>query len=940
MPALENYRPLSFGIEEAHLSLRLEATRTFLTTRLVIRRLEPTPSGLVLHGASLPLLELEIDGQACSFEHQFVRPGEAELDAFLASLPSSPDTRPAFPSNTPIFLTPEALVIGFFPQRATLVTRTVLDPSSNKRLEGLYRSGDVLVTQCEPEGFRRLTWFLDRPDNLTRFEVHLEGSKAQYPVLLSNGEPCPAPPPVEAANHTCGWRDPFPKPSYLFAVVAGRFDVLEHLHHTPSGACVALKLFLPPGTKERGAFALQALCRALDWDETCYGLVYDLSRFHLVAIYDFNMGAMENKGLNIFNASCILADPRRSTDADYHRIEAIIGHEYFHNWSGNRVTCRDWFQLSLKEGLTVFREQQFMESRFDAICERLAEIRVIKGLQFTEDAGPLAHAVQPDHYEEINNCYTVTIYEKGAELIRMAQALLGEKAYYRGVAAYFRAYDGRAATIDDFLACLFEKTPLEWVLPFFWRWYKQIGTPQVAIELHPLGASGALNADAPGAPDTTPGERWRMVLTQVQPRGGEPVTLPLSFRFYRPDGVPLKGRLARRPGSEKAGLRVHEEEGSFEGLLTEKTASYDLVLDPIVPVVPLEAATSPVAFPVLAFNRGFLAPILWDCPQSSPAFLARWDEDPIGRCLAMEVWAKRLLCDAALADTGPDALPELEAFSAQFGAVLTDTKLSCGQKARLLTLPTLPDLGQVFERNLDYHRLEGGRVFLRRHLACAHASRLAELYDSVSGSGSFSPEVLYQRELRHVLLSYLGVLDSAWAQRAFARAGTMTETLSALDVLFRADPACPEGQSFYDTWRHDRLVLDKWFALHALHERHPELATLHKLWKHEAFETENPNKLYALLRSWSVHNPVSFQSPQAHRFLGDRICWIDRYNPSVASHLIEPLADWRRYKPDIQASMRAVLTQLKETLSREGRDKASRALMASCEVPGQGSDPS
>jgi len=680
----QDYRPAAFAIDSADLSVELGESESFVTAKLAMRRTSVAAAALRLDGQELELIWLKLDGA----------PADHHTDEAGLMVPDVPD---AF----------------------VLETRVRLRPQDNTRLSGLYKSGGNFCTQCEAEGFRRITWFLDRPDVLTRFTVRIEADKARYPVLLSNGNLVDSG-VGEAGSHWALWHDPFPKPSYLFALVAGDLAVLEDRFVTRSGRAVALRLYALKGDIGKCDHAMASLKAAMAWDEEIYGLEYDLDIFNIVAVPDFNMGAMENKSLNIFNTSCVLADPETATDRDFAAVESVVAHEYFHNWTGNRVTCRDWFQLSLKEGLTVFRDQQFSADQGSAPVCRIADVRALRARQFLEDQSPMAHPVRPDSYIEINNFYTATVYEKGAEVIRMMHRLLGAEAFRKGMDLYFARHDGEAVTCDDFVAAMEDASGVD--LGQFRLWYSQAGTPVLDI-------SGHYDAAA---------KTYRLEVAQsCPPSAGQPTKKPMH--------IPLALGLLDRNGRDMA-LRLAGEEG--EGTTTwvlDITAQRQSFCFTDVPEAPTPSLL-----------RGFSAPVRInaDLTRADLAFLMGHDADPFTRWEAGQSLAGEIILDL-LGRSAADFVLD-EGFAAAFGRTLDDDRLDKAFVALALTLPDEEVLGQKMAL-IDVDGLHGARQFVMRALAERFFAALWRVYhaNNTNQPYVFTPEAVGRRSLKNLALAYL-----------------------------------------------------------------------------------------------------------------------------------------------------------------------------------------
>ena len=857
-----DYTPSLWTITDTDLVFALdpEATEVRATLRLSRNPAFPDPAAeaaLVLDGHALHTVSVRRDGQLLT----------AGVDYFL----------------TPDHLTLPAPL----PKTLTLETVVRIAPVRNTALEGLYLSRQRFCTQCEPEGFRRITWYLDRPDVLSRFTVTLMADRAQYPILLSNGNPVAAG-VLDEGRHWRRWEDPFPKPCYLFALVAGALAVVEDSFVTASGRNVALALYSEPGNEPQCGHALRALKAAMAWDEATYGLEYDLDLYQIVAVSDFNMGAMENKGLNIFNTRCVLAHPDTATDADFMGVESVIAHEYFHNWTGNRVTCRDWFQLSLKEGLTVFRDQQFSADQHSAAVQRIDDVRALRAGQFLEDSGPMAHPVRPDSYIEINNFYTATVYSKGAEVVRMFHTLLGAQAFRAGMETYIRRHDGHAVTCEDFRAALAAASGVD--LSPFALWYTQAGTPELEADWRwdAASASGVLTLRQSCPP--TPGQPDK-----------QPLPIPVVLGLVGPEGEDLP--------LQQAGEAATAGGGAGERVLLLTQAEQRFVF------------TGLPRRPVPSLLRRFSAPVRLKTSLDAAdlAHLLAHDSDPFNRWEAGQTLATRaLLALAADAQAGrPLQAPEslLAAYEGAFACATTDPAFA----AVVLSLPGETTLAQ-YPRPVVVESLHAARQAVRRAFAGRHREWLETVYEGLAASetAGLDSRAMGQRRLRAVCLDYLAAEDDgsshARTLRHYAGAATMSARIAALRVL--VDSSAPERETVLaDFLAHGRnfpLVVDKWFSLQALSARPDTLAQVERLTGHPAFEPDNPNKNYALLRTFALENPLRFHDPSGagYRLLEKQILRLNARNPQVAARLARAFSRWRHYDPPRQALMRATLERI------------------------------
>ncbi|TGD98969.1 aminopeptidase N [Methylobacterium nonmethylotrophicum] len=880
---LADYRPSDYLIDRVDLDLRLHPTETRITATLALR---PNPAGapgapLVLDGDELTLLAIALDGQ-----------------------PTGPGA---------IAVTPRSLTLHQPPQRPFLLAiETQVNPSANTKLMGLYRSNGVYCTQCEADGFRRITYFLDRPDVMAVYTTRIEADRDEAPVLLGNGNP------VEQGEagpgrHYAVWHDPHPKPAYLFALVGGRLGRVASRFTTMEGRDVEIAVYVEPGKEGRAGFALDAVARSMAWDERSFGRAYDLDVFNVVAVSDFNMGAMENKGLNIFNDKYVLASPDTATDADYANIEAIIAHEYFHNWSGNRVTCRDWFQLCLKEGLTVFRDQEFSSDERSRPVHRIAEVRTLRARQFPEDAGPLAHPVRPRAYREINNFYTATVYEKGAEIVRMLRTLLGAETFRRGMDRYFATCDGTAATVEDFLAAFAAESGRD--LAHFARWYEQAGTPTVAV-------AGAYD---PEGKTYTLSFRQSLPVVATEATAGatpEPLVIPVALGLVTPEGGTV----------EAASERVRD------GVFVLDRAEDSLVF------------TGVAAAPVPSLFRGFSAPVKVEHALShgDRLTLLAHDGDAFNRwqaaqSLAMEVVVGRARAGAPL---GPEAGPEGAGLTAALATFLDREALDGGTladpafAALVLTLPGEQEVAQAIGAGVDPDAIWRARQTLRVQLGRDLGPRLLALRDALAEprGAPFSPDAASagRRALRNAALDLVAAADpeagTALAVDQLEAAATMTDRLAALAVLSLVPGEAREAAlaRFGEAYRGEPLVLDKWFALQAMI---PEAATLDRvrgLMRHPAFSLGNPNRVRSLIASFSLNNPTQFHRPDGagYDLTAEVVLALDRKNPQVAARLLTAFNTWRMVEDGRRRHAEDALRRVAGTpgLSPDVSDIAGRSL--------------
>ncbi|MCJ8144292.1 aminopeptidase N [Ancylobacter sp. A5.8] len=866
---LSDYRPPDWLVDTVELDVRLHPSATRILARLSMR---PNPAGragspIVLDGDELVLKAVSLDGRALA--------------------------------GTAYVATPSALTILAPPQQPVLLEiETLLDPSANTKLMGLYRSSGTYCTQCEAEGFRRITYFPDRPDVLSVYTTRIEAERAEAPVLLGNGNLQESGEVEGTGRHYAVWHDPFPKPCYLFALVGGRLDRITEPFMTATGKEVELGIYVEPGKAGRAGYAMDALKRSMRWDEELFGCEYDLDVFNIVAVADFNMGAMENKGLNVFNDKYVLASPETATDADYANIEAIIAHEYFHNWTGNRITCRDWFQLCLKEGLTVFRDQEFSSDQRSRAVKRIADVRLLKSHQFAEDAGPLAHPVRPASYREINNFYTATVYEKGAEVVRMLKTLLGEENFRSGMDLYFERHDGTAATIEDFLTCFQDATGTD--LSQFALWYAQAGTPRLEVAGHWDAAGATFTLDVAQTVPATPGQIDK-----------QPMLIPLALGLVGEDGRDLP--LQPAGGSNGA-----------PGVVLVSEARQRFVFENVT------------ERPRPSLNRGFSAPVklVTDLSTQDLIFLARHDADPFNRFDAAQTLALGVLVDAARAGATPDAAPLVEAL----GAVLADPALDPAFIAQALSVPSEGDVAREIARDVDPDAIHAARLALRRAIGSALAEPLAGAFERFAVPGPYSPDAASagRRALRNACLDLLATAGAgdgpARALGLFRAADNMTDRFVALSVLAHAVPAEREAAlaDFYAMFQGDPLVIDKWFALQAQIAEPGTLDRVRTLTAHPAFAMTNPNRVRSLIGSFAAANQTQFHRADGagYDFVAQTVLTLDAINPQVAARLLAAFRSWRSLDAPRREAAEAALQRVSRTpgLSPDVADIAGRSL--------------
>ena len=854
---LKDYKPYPYDLRHVHLDFDIHDGHTIVTARTEFTRKEGMKEDLFLNGEGLELLSIAFNGSELSDkdykqdEHGLTLPGP-DLDEF------------------------------------TLEIVTKIEPEKNTRLEGLYKSGDSYCTQCEAEGFRRITYYPDRPDVMSVFTVRVEADEETCPVLLSNGNKTEEG-TAEDGRHFTVWHDPFPKPCYLFALVAGDLIHIHDTFTTMSGRTVDLYIYVRKGDENQCDHAMESLKKSIRWEEEVYGLEYDLDLFNIVAVSDFNMGAMENKSLNIFNTALVLAYQDTATDQDFMRVESVIAHEYFHNWSGNRVTCRDWFQLSLKEGLTVFRDQEFSADLHSAPVQRIDDVTHLRRLQFAEDAGPLAHPIRPDNYIEINNFYTMTVYEKGAEVIRMMRTILGAETYRKATDLYFSRHDGEAATCDDFLQCMEEASGRD--LSQFKLWYSQAGTPEVEFK-------GEYDVDA---------KTYHVTLKQNIPdtpgqTNKKPMVIPVALGLISPNGDDLIS-------TEILMLDEAEKTFTFENIGHK---------------------------PVPSVLRNFSAPVKLktDLSNDDLAFLMTHDSDGFNRWEAGQNYALSVIKDMMDGQDVPDE------FLQSYGNLVEQAMDEDADKALLARSLTLPSISYIIQTcdQADPAAIYKAREKLLAAIKRTHKSKLEKIYkaNKLNGDFSVSTAAMARRALCNAALMMLttthGTGCAKRAKEHYETADNMTDRVAALNSL--ADNKNPEREevfaAFYERFKDYPLVVDKWFALQASGIRPDMIEALKKLRNHPEFNIRNPNRVRSLYAAFAMNNPVCFHAADGsgYDFLTDAIIELNDINPQIASRLLTPMREWRRYTPDRQKKMKTCLQRILDTpnLSPDVFEIASKSL--------------
>lgn len=851
---LTDYQQPAYLVDEVLLQFDLDSAKTRVVSTLTMRKNPKGQAGeCVLDGEELELVSVKLNGTTLSAS-QYQRSDKQLL------IPNTPD-------------------------QFELEIITEIFPDQNTALEGLYFSGSILCTQCEAQGFRRITYYPDRPDVMSVFTVTIVADRSKWPVMLSNGN-LDDQGRFDDGRHWVRWHDPHPKPSYLFALVAGDLHCQQDSFTTMSGREVPLRIYVDPENKHKCDHALTSLKQSMKWDEEAYGREYDLDVFMIVAVNDFNMGAMENKGLNIFNAACVLASPETATDNDFYTIQSIVGHEYFHNWSGNRVTCRDWFQLSLKEGFTVMRDQSFSADLNSPAVQRIDDVDKLRSMQFAEDAGPMAHPVRPDSYIEISNFYTVTIYEKGAEVVRMIKTLAGDEGFRKGTDLYFDRHDGQAVTTDDFVKAIEDANGID--LSQFRRWYDQAGTPELTIETDYDPIEHRLKMTVSQRCPATPGQPEKL-----------PFHIPLAMGLLDRDGDSMPMQLVGEDKPYPAETRVLS--------VTQASQTFEFI--------------NLSSEPLVSALRGFSAPVKLKHELSNHqlAFLMANDKDSFNRWDAGQTLIINILLGlvADIQQQKPLTLSPL--LQNQFERLLTDKKLDPALVAKMLTLPTENYLAAQMDKP-DVDAIHEAREFIKRNIAAS----LKELFDatyqrlSQHKAYAFNASDMAGRSLKNLCLSYLVAsgdpLQVQRCLRQMKQADNMTDLLTGLKLM--SDQIGPEREhalrAFYEQWKHDKQVVDKWLAVQAGSKLPDTLIRVKGLMQHEAFSIKNPNNVRALIGMFCRNNPVNFHAKDGsgYRFLAEQILVLDKLNPQVAARMLGALNSWRRYDGERQALMKQALEKI------------------------------
>jgi aminopeptidase N len=849
----KDFTAFPWNVEYLDLSFSIESEFTRVNSRMALEsKIAGEAHDLDLDGKDLELVSLSVDGE--------------EVDPSRYSVAG------------------ERMTLTGVPARCVVEIEVRIRPDENTALEGFYRAGDFLLTQCEAEGFRKITWFPDRPDVMTRYSVRIEADHESMPVLLSNGNPMDSG-DSGGGRHWIRWEDPFPKPSYLFALVAGDLAHIEDHFITRSGRDVTLRVYVEHENIDRCEHAMESLINSMKWDEQRFGLEYDLDIYNIVATNDFNMGAMENKSLNIFNSKYVLARPDTATDWDYQAIEGVIGHEYFHNWTGNRVTCQDWFQLTLKEGLTVFRDEEFSADMQSRAVKRIQDVRDLRDRQFPEDAGPMAHPIRPDRYIEINNFYTATVYQKGATIIRLYHTLLGEEGFQKGMRLYFERHDGQAVSCDDFLAAMADANDTD--LERFGRWYSQSGTPELTVETRHESETG----------------KFHVTLSQYTPPSHDqedkvPLVIPFAMGLLNPDG-------------SEVGLQLEgesEARGTTRLLLLEEQKQHFTFINVNEPVVP-------------SLLRDFSAPVKvrypWTVDELS--HLIAHDADTFVRWEAAQLLAQDCILELVTRRTEGREMQLHAGLLAAFKGLLNDHEADPALLAEAMILPGEEYLAEQMDV-VDVDGIHAAREFVRSSLARGLTGQMRERYDDLSDGSPYSKSqaAMARRSLRNVCLSYLVMTEdgNALASSHLAASDNMTDTLAGLRGLVMND--FPDAKAalaaFEDQWMNDALVMDKWFAIQAVKPGHDTVNRVRILMEHPAFSIMNPNKVRSLIGAFSMVNPTGFHAPDGsgYRFHADRVIELNAINPQMAARMASAFNRWKRYDQGRRELMNLELRRIAE----------------------------
>ncbi len=853
---LEDYTVPTYQVKHIDLIFDLDEESTLVTSivKYQYNQASGAKQSLHLHGEELELERIKLDGELLT--------------------------------ESAYSLDEKGLTINNPPENFTLEIVTRIYPQKNKALDGLYKSSGNFCTQCEAQGFRRITYYLDRPDVMSVFSTLIRADKEKYPVLLSNGNLLEAG-DLEDGKHFAAWQDPFAKPAYLFALVAGDLEHISDTFTTMSGREIALEIYTEAHNIDKCDHAMASLKRAMRWDEERFGLEYDLDIYMLVAVDDFNMGAMENKGLNIFNSKLVFASPETATDQNYMAIESVIGHEYFHNWTGNRVTCRDWFQLSLKEGLTVFRDQEFSADLHSRSVQRIQDVRMLRTHQFAEDASPMAHPIRPASFMEINNFYTLTIYEKGAEVVRLYHSLLGEAGFRKGMDLYFERHDGQAVTTEDFLSAMADANQMD--LSQFQNWYDQAGTPQVDVAMHYDSKAKTCTLTLEQSCPATPESKQK-----------KPFFIPVAMGLLDAQGQDMALQLAEESAPQGT-TRVLQ--------LTEAKQVFTFInID---------------SEPLPSLLRGFSAPVRLCYPYSSSdlIFLMQYDSDDFNRWEASQRLAQQMILQMLAAQEKGDAIGVEPAIIDAYQALLENENLDYSLRAEALSLPSEADIAEAVE-NADPEAIHQVRNFLRNTIAKALRLSFETFYAQLEDTGEYKIDAysIGKRRLRNICLSYLGTIEDegiyATCYQQFKNATNMTDNLAAFRVLLDID--CPQRQQaideFEQRWSDNTQVMDKWFMMQASSSLPNTLERVKVLMQHDAFDLKNPNKVRALIGSFANMNPVNFHQADGsgYDFIMKQVLELDKFNPQIAARLVRTLINGRKYNAARERLMRQALETIQQ----------------------------
>ena len=871
---LKDYSVPDYLIDSTELTIILEEEKTSVVSKLKIKKNPASNTQnkpLILQGEGLDLINIAINGESL---------------------------------NAPQYdKTDESLQINSVPQDQSFIVaiENTINPKTNTALEGLYLSSTMLCTQCEAEGFRKITYFVDRPDIMCSFKTTLIGDKEKYPVLLSNGNKV-AEGELKNNRHWVTWEDPFKKPCYLFALVAGQLEHIQDTFTTLSGREIDLQIFVEKQDIDKCDHAMQSLKNSMLWDEQTYGREYDLDLYMIVAVGHFNMGAMENKGLNIFNTKFVLARPDTATDSDYEGIEGVIGHEYFHNWTGNRITCRDWFQLSLKEGFTVFRDQEFTADQTSKAVKRIEDVKLLRSRQFAEDAGPLSHPIRPDAYIEINNFYTLTVYEKGAEVVRMIRTLVGEEGFKKGSDLYFKRHDGQAVTCDDFVSAM--ETANDFDLSLFKRWYSQAGTPEIEVT---------------ESYDPQKKQLTLQISQRTPPTPGQPIKEPLH--------IPIKlGLLAANGSTTKC--CINGQELGDEIILELKKKEQRFVFDQLTEK------------PIVSLLRGFSAPVIVKMQQSLEdlAFLLSFDADSFNRWEAGQKMSGQIIFGLIENLQQGKELQLNPLLIEAYKNILQQSFEDLSYLSLLLNLPEENYLAGQMEV-IDVDAIHQAREFVKRSLAVQLEDQFVKLYQRyhLDESGQFDAGAIGRRRIKNCCLSYLTLLESETSEqlatKQFKTANNMTDQIAALAAIVNTTNPAKQAclQSFYQQWQNEALVIDKWFSLQATSSAADTFSTVQELMQHSAFELTNPNRVRSLIGVFSQGNQLHFHAAngQGYQFLADQVIALNTINPQVASRMVSALTQWKRFDENRQAFMKLALEKIINTanISKDVYEIASKSLV-------------